>query len=57
MPGLRHAHKLQQLQYVIVYSPPGEYLNNKDTHRTTKPINLSGVDLINPKEDKETISF
>ena len=29
MPGLRHAHTLQQLKNVIEYSPPGEYLNNK----------------------------
>jgi len=28
MPGLRHAHTLQQLKSVIEYSPPGEYLNN-----------------------------
>jgi len=28
MPGLRHAHTLQQLKEVIEYSPPGEYLNN-----------------------------
>jgi len=28
MPGLRHAHTLQQLRDVIEYSPPGEYLNN-----------------------------
>jgi len=28
MPGLRHAHTLQQLIKIIEYSPPGEYLNN-----------------------------
>ena len=28
MPGLRHAHTLQQLRDIIEYSPPGEYLNN-----------------------------
>jgi len=37
MPGLRHAHTLQQLKEVIEYSPPGEYLNN----------------LIKPKLDKK----
>jgi len=26
MPGLRHAHTLQQLKIVDEYSPPGEYL-------------------------------
>jgi len=34
MPGLRHAHTLQQLKDVYEYSPPGEYLINK-TKRTT----------------------
>jgi len=29
MPGLRHAHTLQQLKIVNEYSPPGEYLINK----------------------------
>jgi len=28
MPGLRHAHTLQQLKNVNEYSPPGEYLIN-----------------------------
>jgi len=28
MPGLRHAHTLQQLRKVNEYSPPGEYLIN-----------------------------
>jgi len=28
MPGLRHAHTLQQLKDVDEYSPPGEYLIN-----------------------------
>jgi len=26
MPGLRHAHTLQQLRSFFEYSPPGEYL-------------------------------
>ena len=26
MPGLRHAHTLQQLREFFEYSPPGEYL-------------------------------
>jgi len=26
MPGLRHAHTLQQLREFNEYSPPGEYL-------------------------------
>jgi len=26
MPGLRHAHTLQQLKNLYEYSPPGEYL-------------------------------
>jgi len=26
MPGLRHAHTLQQLKSIDEYSPPGEYL-------------------------------
>ena len=26
MPGLRHAHTLQQLKSLFEYSPPGEYL-------------------------------
>jgi len=30
MPGLRHAHTLQQLRDVHEYSPPGEYLMNKN---------------------------
>ena len=29
MPGLRHAHTLQQLKSIDEYSPPGEYLINK----------------------------
>ena len=29
MPGLRHAHTLQQLKEFIEYSPPGEYLNKQ----------------------------
>jgi len=29
MPGLRHAHTLQQLRLINEYSPPGEYLINK----------------------------
>jgi len=29
MPGLRHAHTLQQLRDVFGYSPPGECLENK----------------------------
>jgi len=33
MPGLRHAHTLQQLRVFIEYSPPGEYLNKQ----TNKP--------------------
>jgi len=33
MPGLRHAHTLQQLKIVIEYSPPGEYLNNNKLKR------------------------
>jgi len=28
MPGLRHAHTLQQLRNINEYSPPGEYLIN-----------------------------
>jgi len=28
MPGLRHAHTLQQLRLINEYSPPGEYLIN-----------------------------
>jgi len=28
MPGLRHAHTLQQLKEINEYSPPGEYLIN-----------------------------
>jgi len=30
MPGLRHAHTLQQLKNVNEYSPPGEYLINNN---------------------------
>jgi len=33
MPGLRHAHTLQQLKIVIEYSPPGEYLNNNNKEK------------------------
>ena len=29
MPGLRHAHTLQQLRVVLEYSPPGEYLKKQ----------------------------
>jgi len=29
MPGLRHAHTLQQLKMVFEYSPPGEYLKQQ----------------------------
>jgi len=37
MPGLRHAHTLQQLKEVIEYSPPGEYLNNlQQTNKSLK---------------------
>jgi len=39
MPGLRHAHTLQQLKIVNEYSPPGEYLINnnqkKQNHELT----------------------
>jgi len=31
MPGLRHAHTLQQLRESVGYSPPGEYLNRQNT--------------------------
>jgi len=31
MPGLRHAHTLQQLRIIDEYSPPGEYLINNIT--------------------------
>ena len=37
MPGLRHAHTLQQLQHFVGYSPPGEYLNK--VKNKTKRIN------------------
>jgi len=38
MPGLRHAHTLQQLKMVFEYSPPGEYLKQqiKDNNITKK---------------------
>ena len=32
MPGLRHAHTLQQLKDVDEYSPPGEYLINNQKY-------------------------
>jgi len=36
MPGLRHAHTLQQLKSLNEYSPPGEYLiqitKNNENH-------------------------
>jgi len=47
MPGLRHAHTLQQLKMFYEYSPPGEYLikqtkssttNKKQTKRTKTTI-------------------
>jgi len=39
MPGLRHAHTLQQLNILVGYSPPGEYLNKKTKTTTTKQRN------------------
>jgi len=30
MPGLRHAHTLQQLKMFSEYSPPGEYLRKQN---------------------------
>jgi len=39
MPGLRHAHTLQQLKEIVEYSPPGEYLNNLQENTTTKKNN------------------
>jgi len=36
MPGLRHAHTLQQLKSFIEYSPPGEYLNETIQKRNKK---------------------
>jgi len=39
MPGLRHAHTLQQLKIFIEYSPPGEYLN-KEWVTTSNNINI-----------------
>ena len=36
MPGLRHAHTLQQLRVFVEYSPPGEYLNKQNLQRPTK---------------------
>jgi len=56
MPGLRHAHTLQQLKSLIEYSPPGEYLNKPTTDKpllkqiTHKEINIRPSELINPKE-------
>jgi len=38
MPGLRHAHTLQQLNIFIGYSPPGEYLNKEYIELTTMNI-------------------
>jgi len=40
MPGLRHAHTLQQLSSFVGYSPPGEYLNKTNKIKNkTKRIN------------------
>jgi len=40
MPGLRHAHTLQQLRDLFEYSPPGEYLKQiKKIHHITIPQN------------------
>jgi len=36
MPGLRHAHTLQQLRSINEYSPPGEYLINSTKLEPTK---------------------
>jgi len=36
MPGLRHAHTLQQQKIVSEYSPPGEYLRNKTKQQKLK---------------------
>jgi len=38
MPGLRHAHTLQQLIIVTEYSPPGEYLSNYNTKQLINKI-------------------
>jgi len=36
MPGLRHAHTLQQLKMFSGYSPPGEYLRKQKTSKQNK---------------------
>jgi len=41
MPGLRHAHTLQQLKNIIEYSPPGEYLNDIHCKRRRSPTKKS----------------
>jgi len=38
MPGLRHAHTLQQLRVMFEYSPPGEYLKHLTTNTSFKTI-------------------
>jgi len=53
MPGLRHAHTLQQLKSVIEYSPPGEYLNNTITSRqfTINYLNIKVKILISDNNE------
>jgi len=56
MPGLRHAHTLQQLKMFIEYSPPGECSKetkenpNKKQQRQQRNKELRTHIIINPRE-------
>jgi len=55
MPGLRHAHTLQQLKSFVEYSPPGEYLNKTKT--TTKQLQTKTETKRDKRSEQETTSL